>query len=98
MDAARWNSGNRSGFGVGRIDPSSTTARVEMHLGSKRRRAPNVTHTVMSETRGRQTVEITAYYAFGMGSMNAPKTVEIIALEQRQDSNMTKDVRIAKFQ
>ena len=41
---------------------------------------------------------ITAYYAFGMGITNASKTVEFIALEQWQDSNMTKDVRIVKFQ
>ena len=43
-------------------------------------------------------MEITAYYAFGMGSMNAPKTVEIIALEQWQDFNMIKGVKIVKFQ
>ena len=43
-------------------------------------------------------MEITVDYAIDMEITNAPKTVEIIALEQRQESNMTKDVRIVKFQ
>ena len=68
-----------------------------MHLGAKRRSAPNVTHTVISETRGRQTVEITVYFAIDMEITNALKTVEIIALEQRQEPNMTRHVRTVKF-
>ena len=69
-----------------------------MDQGAQRRSAPNVTHTVISETRGRQTVEITVYSAIGMEITNAFKTVEIIALEQRQEPNMTRHVRIVKFQ
>ena len=68
-----------------------------MDQGAQRRSAPNVTHTVISETRGRQTVEITVYFAIDMGNTNALKTVEIIALEQRQEPNMTRRVRIVKF-
>ena len=55
-------------------------------------------HTEVWETRGRQTMEITVYFAIGMKHANALKTVEIIALEQRQEPNMTIDVRIVKFQ
>ena len=87
MDAARWNIGNRSGF-----------ARVERDQGAQRRSAPNVTHTVISETRGRQTVEITAYSAFDMANTNALKTVEIIALEQRQETDMPRPLRIVTIQ
>ena len=43
-------------------------------------------------------MEITAYAAFDMANTNALKTVEIIALEQWQEPNMTRDVRIVKFQ
>ena len=43
-------------------------------------------------------MEITVDFALDMEITNAFKTVEIIALEQRQDSNITKDVRIVKFQ
>ena len=68
-----------------------------MDQGAQRRSAPNVTHTVISETRGRQTVEITVYSAIDMEITNALKTVEIIALEQRQEPNMTRHVRIVKF-
>ena len=68
-----------------------------MDLGAKRRRAPNVTHTVISETRGRQTVDITVYVAIDMENTNALKTLEIIALEQRQEPNMTRHVRIVKI-
>ena len=52
---------------------------------------------MISETRGRQTVEITVYIAIDMEITNAFKTVEIIALEQRQEPNMTRHVRIVKF-
>ena len=69
-----------------------------MHLGAKRRSAPNVTHTVSSETRGRQTVEITVDFAIDMEITNVLKTVEIIALEQRQEPSMTRDMRVVKFQ
>ena len=65
--------------------------------GAQGRSAPNVTHTVMSETPGRQTVEITVNSAIDMANTNALKTVEIIALEQRQEPNMTRDVRIVNF-
>ena len=68
-----------------------------MDLGAKRRSAPNVTHTVISETRGRQTVEITVYSAIDMEITNALKTVENIALEQRQEPNMTRHMRIVKI-
>ena len=68
-----------------------------MDQGAQRRSAPNVTHTVISETRGRQTVEITIYFTIDMEITNALKTVEIIALEQRQEPNMTRHVRIRKF-
>ena len=68
-----------------------------MDQGAKRRSAPNVTHTVISETRGRQTVEIIVHAAIDMANTNALNTVEIIALEQRQDPNMTRDVRLVKL-
>ena len=48
--------------------------------GAQRRGAPNVTHTEVWETRGRQTMEITIYFAIGMKHANALKTLEIIAL------------------
>ena len=42
-------------------------------------------------------MEITVYFAIDMENTNALKTVEIIALEQRQEPNMTRHVRIVKF-
>ena len=52
---------------------------------------------MISETRGRQTVEITVYFAIDMENANALKAVEIIALEQRQEPNMTRHVSIVKI-
>ena len=42
-------------------------------------------------------MEITVDFVIDMEITNALKTVEIIALEQRQEPNMTRDVRIVKF-
>ena len=52
---------------------------------------------MISETRGRQTVEITVYSAIDMENTNALKTFEITALEQRQEPNMTRHVKIVTF-
>ena len=42
-------------------------------------------------------MEITVYVAIDIETTNAPKTAEIIALEQRREANMTRHVRIVKF-
>ena len=45
----------------------------------------------------RYTVEITIYFAIDMENTNALKTLEIVALEQQQEPNMTRHVRIVKI-
>ena len=65
--------------------------------GAQRRRAPNAVHTEVWETRGRQTMEIIGYFAICINTMNALKTLEIIALEKRQEPNTTRHVRIVTF-